>query len=375
MKAKALSFLALFLFSVMIIPIYNVIVLSSTTGMPMKKLIDNRYLNVDGLMTILGMLGYPVGISTDYNQAIIGRNGWLFLGDGHGQVLSESRGVAPINRSHINSVHTARDAWEKHVLAGGALGFYTMVAPNKHTIYSEFLPKWLLRNKDKRVENSTQYYYETSGDNHLVDIRERMKLAKDSSQHDLYYKTDTHWNFLGAWFGYQGLAANVKKFHPDIIFLEENDISSMEVIPRQGGDLSMFLHLQTLLKDREIAIGLKTLIETTHRYYPDGEIHFKGGNGVVEASQKPLLVESTSSLNSLKVLWLRDSFGNALAPYFSATFSSLLQQHWQSAFKNPGQLMKVINSYKPDLVILTFVERVIGDRDFQNGPIVLNEAN
>ncbi|MNN72234.1 hypothetical protein D3C81_1882500 [compost metagenome] len=80
-----------------------------------------------------------------------------------------------------------------------------------------------------------------------------------------------------------------------------------------------------------------------------------GDNIQVNAPQKPLLVRSEKALNHKRVLWLRDSFGSAISPLMAATFSETLQIHHQ--WTNPKVIAELVEKFKPDLVVVTIVER------------------
>lgn len=87
-----------------------------------------------------------------------------------------------------------------------------------------------------------------------------------------------------------------------------------------------------------------------------------------EDMSKQLIVHTSNALNDKKVLWLRDSFGVALYPYMNATFSTIMQQHYQDVLTNPEYMKKLITEFKPDLVIITVIERNSLSEYFENAP-------
>jgi hypothetical protein len=78
------------------------------------------------------------------------------------------------------------------------------------------------------------------------------------------------------------------------------------------------------------------------------------------------LVKSKNALNHKRVLWLRDSFGTAMEPYMAATFSETLQIHYK--WVTPEMFARLVNSYKPDYVFITVVERAARKPWFTNLP-------
>jgi len=81
---------------------------------------------------------------------------------------------------------------------------------------------------------------------------------------------------------------------------------------------------------------------------------------------RPLLVRSKHALNHRKVLWLRDSFGTALSPFMAATFTETLQIHY--AALEPETLAGLVETYRPDYVFLTVVERDARGEWFRKPP-------
>jgi hypothetical protein len=66
-------------------------------------------------------------------------------------------------------------------------------------------------------------------------------------------------------------------------------------------------------------------------------------------------MKTPGALNDKKVLWLHDSFGNAMRPFMRATFSEILHIH--PDLMPPDKLSAIVESYKPNYVIVTAVER------------------
>lgn len=67
-------------------------------------------------------------------------------------------------------------------------------------------------------------------------------MTSKKSMDNLYYKTDTHWNELGAYFGYYELATKLEPLFPAIkpIELNKYSLSSSKDV---GGDLVYYLGL------------------------------------------------------------------------------------------------------------------------------------
>jgi hypothetical protein len=113
-------------------------------------------------------------------------------------------------------------------------------------------------------------------------------------------------------------------------------------------------------------------IETEQYDFETGHLMVSGGNPQIGAPQHPLLVKAKHALNQKRVLWLCDSFGAAMAPFMAASFTEILQLHYMAA--NPVRLARLVNTYKPDYVVVTVVERGAREKWFENLPPAIQES-
>ncbi len=251
---------------------------------------------------------YPLGISTSPNQVIIGREGWLYLGDQYEQTVTVDR--SPLTLSEIElgkQIGAATEAWEAYLSNRGVKLFRIMIAPNKSTIYPEYLPVWA----KPTSPNATDALFAGAGSMRYVDLRGPLLAAKADQREALYYKTDTHWNFLGAGIAFRAFAQQVGDV-PDLRWPADRAYELSRVFPRTGGDLADLLRLSASFADSVPMIhALDLSVETYQFDFDTKEVIHKGGNPPVETPTKPILVKSIGALNSKRVLWLRDSFGTA----------------------------------------------------------------
>lgn len=86
-------------------------------------------------------------------------------------------------------------------------------------------------------------------------------------------------------------------------------------------------------------------------------------------------VSSDDALNAAKILWLRDSFGLALAPFMAATFTEIVYLHWYDALAEGGRrFVELVKSWQPDYVFVTVVERQSRSELFAQPPPSVNLA-
>jgi hypothetical protein len=81
--------------------------------------------------------------------------------------------------------------------------FLFVVAPDKQSIYPEYLPSWMNKVSSETKLDQFFAYMKMHSTVDVLDLRQT--LLENRSMEPLYLKTDSHWNQLGAFFAYQRL--------------------------------------------------------------------------------------------------------------------------------------------------------------------------
>lgn len=367
MKRKVFFFIALNLLVLLSIPAINIFEAPSRDAINWKS---KAFLyNMDFAPRWAAAILYPAGISTDPEQVIIGKDGWLYLGDMYLNTLSEDRRASSqADLALGKQIAAAMSAWDAYLTGKGVEVFRLMIGPNKGTIYPEHLPEWAR----PASHNPTDALISQDSSHRYVDLRAPLLEAKNTLPIALYYKTDTHWNAAGAAIGFRAFAQAIAKSDPAIVWPSPTFYSIVETREKKGGDLANFLRLSTRLNDEEPVIYASTLpITTTTIDFDSKRTLTRGVNLPIKASNTPILVESEGALNDKKVLWLRDSFGNSLSPLMAATFKNVVQIHWSEALKPGGRFRQLVDEWKPDYVFITVVERAARSEFFSYFPPVV----
>jgi len=366
MKKKVLIFVCVALFALTVVPVINLTLVNKQKNGIDKWWRRSAIYNFDFALSYLTSFFYPFGISTNPNQVMIGKDNWLYLGDQYEKTISVKRRIAT-----EEDIKTAREierqskAWKQWYMRKGVRLYKVMIGPDKDTVYPEFLPDWVQpvagSATDELLANVPHEIY--------VDTRSALIDAKSQFLKPLYYKTDTHWNSLGAWVAYRAFALDIARTETDLRWLSEKQVVVSKVTERHGGDLAKFLRMAEVLRDSEVKIEDvgKRPVETEQYDFETGKLNATGGNPPIGAPKRPLLVKSKHALNERRVLWLRDSFGTALSPFMAATFTETLQLHYGEI--DPKSLVRLVNTFKPDYVFVTVVERGARGGWFKQPPL------
>jgi alginate O-acetyltransferase complex protein AlgJ len=267
------------------------------TDRPENLLRSKIYFTFDAAAHLINPWLYNVGISASPSETYIGKNGWLFLGDAYDRAVS--------NKRMHDSATTAND-------------LATTGATNLH--------QWARAGEP----HSTHVFIRQLNSRAFIETQQALIDAKKQYGYPLYYKTDSHWNHLGAWTAYKTFAENLKQQQLPLEFLIDESIKIHPPRDRIGGDLAKFLRMRNAIADQEIdielinpkaseVVDLKLMQKIPPASYPH-----------LTTPRRPLSVTTKTALNNSKVFWLRDSFGNSLSPFLSATFSNVVQVHYYS---------------------------------------------
>jgi len=359
-KRSVVQFLLAALSSLLLVPFINIL---AAPNLDAIKWTEKSFLfNMDFASRLTARLLYPLGISTDPKQVILGREGWIYLGDQYEQTLSvDRRPPSEADFARGQEIGRAAMALDAFLASRGVKLFRVVIGPNKGSIYPEYLPDWA----KPPLPNATDALLAGTGTVFYVDLRGPLLAARTDQHEPLYYKTDTHWNYLGAGVAFRTFAHQLSLVAPEIKWPPATVYQLTRVDSRDGGDLAEFLRLTAHLSDREPLINTASLsIETKQSDFDTKQVLYRGANKAVLPPTKPLLVQSVGALNDKRVLWLRDSFGTALSPLMAATFSEVLQLHWAEAMQPGGRFIQLVEDWKPEYVFVTVVERALRNPSF-----------
>ena len=353
MKMKVITFCITAVLCTSVIPVFNILFVPDINEVEWKK--KEFLYNMDLVDGWISEVLYRAGISTDSEQVIVGRDRWLFLGDKYEHGLSADRSLpSDTDILHGQYIGAASKAWDSYFSNNGVKLYRVMLVPNKGAIYPEYLPHWAVPSHP----NPTDALMAGTGSATYIDLRQPLLSAKEKQATALYYKTDSHWNMLGAATAFHAFSEQVGKSVPELRWPSESMYELVRTEQKNGGDLAKFLRITEYVHDAEPHVRISdSPVETSEYDYDTNQLLHQGGFPTLGATAKPVLVKSQGALNNKKVLWLRDSTGNALAPWMAATFSDVLQLSWIRATSDGVLMTRLIDQWKPDYVIYTVVER------------------
>lgn len=256
-------------------------------------------------------------------------------------IISKGRAIQVFGGSKV-TVQPFADLINRYQSAmGSGVKVYAMIIPSGSDF---FLPRELTGGELKERRNIDEF--EAMLDPGIINVRAYDAIAPHTGKY-IWFNTDHHWTGLGAYYAYRAFARSAG--------LEPLPLSRFthKVLP---GTFLGSLYYRTRSKD------LAANRDTLNYYVVPGEtrtwiirkgmtggllssLYFEqtgGGNsyGLFLAGDHPLVRIQTDHKNGRKIVVIKDSYGNAFAPYLAAHFEEILVVDYRYFKGNIPTLMR-----------------------------------
>ena len=290
------------------------------------------------------------------SKTIIGKNGWLFMAK-ESKYVNEVDYFRSIKLFSEEELKDWRNALEQRRdwLANRGIHYFFIIAPNKSTIYSEFMPDFIHPVRNQSRLDQLLNYLKKNSDFQIIDLRKVLINAKKDCE--VYYKTDSHWNEYGAYIAYREIMRYIGKYFENLKPMPISNFK-IETKNRFGGDLAIALSLQNKLY-RENYIEFKSKIPLKAK-----------GKRLRNISKSVCQTCSVCKTPGLpNALIVHDSFIHELRPFISEHFSRILYiwDWWNMNF-----YPDIIKREKPKIVIEEMAERFLMNKKLNNPDEVLD---
>jgi len=315
----------------------------------LESCINDKFSLRTNLIETNSWLHFMLGVSSKPNKVLIGKNNFLFLGNKFNSIIDQLTGKSIFSNKELEDWKISFAKKNRYIEKMGAK-MYILIAPNKHSIYPEYLPKHVVRSKLNRlsqVQNSDL-------DFNIICAKDTLLKAKTEWDTWLYGKTDSHWTIIGAYIAYLELINNISADFDKLKPIVLNNSSFNCIKTNSICDLEKQLYLKSnnstkvnLTKNKDWNDNLiKTNYNGDTLAFNSMSAISNNDNVVIINKQKPY-----------KILILRDSFTGAMSLFLNQTFGKLIYCHY--AHDEGKELTQLIEKYKPDIVLYEFVERML----------------
>ncbi len=275
-------------------------------------------------------------------KVVLAKNGWLFLNGTQGNFVDLChRNVQPFSAAEVEAIHAEMRKRRDWIASWGGKTVFVIV-PEKETIYPEHLSK-IYQSKVNPVSRYDQWKKICDTDPALtcVDLRPALLAAKAKGL--IYYRSDSHWNFDGAYVGYSELLKPIHKWFPNVIRSPKPMILGHATY---RGDLAKLLAVGDWFDEQDqnnYGNPSRSCAKRVAALSGDLEIPLKS---------EPIVYECKNVKLPNAVL-VRDSMANRWRPLLPDNFKrTVLMFNWFPS-------AEVIEREHPDVVIFENVERTI----------------
>jgi hypothetical protein len=144
-------------------------------------------------------------------DVLIGRHGWMFY-SGDGMIDSVTR-EAVWSEQELKDWCRLLEMRRDWLRARGA-AYLLVVPPDKHSVYSEYLPAWLRKGTKPSKIQQLAKYMQAHSTVQMLDLTDTLIEAKKIRVD--YLKNDTHWNFFGGFVAYRAVMAALARQLPGL---------------------------------------------------------------------------------------------------------------------------------------------------------------
>lgn len=271
-----------------------------------EKYVTDQFIGRDGFICLKSLSERIIGKKLN-NGVYYGEDGYLAE-----QMLS-------LNNAQIEK---NVDALKKYLKLTGADVTFALI-PGSTQINKDKMPEFIPDvNQAKAI---LDIYDELKAyDVTCVDIYGALSYNRDK---ELFYKTDHHWTSLGAYYGYQALC-NAKNIEPVPISDYEYTLKSDEFYGTLYSKTGAFWlrpdSIETYVKEDGIVVehidGNK---KYTGELYDENMLDKKDKYSMFLGGNQPLAIIRTGHTQMPKILVIRDSYFDSMAPFLTAHYSEI----------------------------------------------------
>jgi len=279
----------------------------------------------------------------DPEKVVKGKDGWLYLG--RQALIDEARGLNPMSDPDVAAWVEKLDSirqWQE----GRGGRFLLVLVPDKYRVFPEHVPDWFVPSAQRRKEQLLAGLEGTGVE--VLDLTEALRAAKATSAEPIWLKTDTHWNGVGAWYGYEAILGQLG---PSFIPLTQEQCTLAEAPPKHEGVWHNTGNLAAQLGVRDLVPETwRGLLPTTPRAHPVDT--YPAPTRRVSGVNVPFATEvDDDTLPSALVIG--GSFRWALVPLLSEHFRRVLYTDFRYCFFDP----ELAKAESPDVILFVMTEQ------------------
>lgn len=277
----------------------------------------------------------------------IGKERWLFFkGD---REMDYVQHHDPLTEDELAALCGELVANQRELARRGAR-YVLVFAPNKSTIYPEYLPGYVTPAPKTRLDQVIEYleaHY--PGQVPVVDLRGALLEMKNKVDYLLYERTGSHWADSGAYFGYVALMRALDSLDVPVGALPTTDVR-VRFVQYEPFDLARLVYFDDDRESLPVVTGVRKGTDKLKRTFIGNPSPFRMK---YDLNYLPFRIKNSDSTRTGKVVVFRDSFFSRPTYLFARHFRESVM------YRNTYVDFEIIDQEKPNLVVHELVERFL----------------
>lgn len=282
----------------------------------------------------------------------IGKNEFMFLGQGLDEYTGKSH-FSPSGVRHVcDNLIKLRD-----FAAANGIDFYVLFVPDKSSVYSDYVPKRVVKGESSRRLQVAEYIRENT-DLKFLDVTDALVAAREKFGDTLYYKYDTHWTQHAGFVAYTELMNLIRQDHPNAVYYNENyfNVTEFETYMKDNAYyLGYYDHFTDFGPVYSLRAGPEAILTSYEKNENTGQYRFCAVWEDGFRDNLPFVKFCSKNTDAPSLYMLRDSFSIAMFPFMKESFSES-SFDWSYSVKGDA----LIDS-GADILVLEIVEYSIGE--------------
>ena len=277
----------------------------------------------------------------------VGKNNHIHYAD----TIPDFLGNSLFKDSELDLIKNGAENFQKKLTDEGLKAKVIIIIPPNHsTIYPETMSDFLIDQKasdNSRLKQLTETFKNST----IKFINPYDRLMKEKENYFIYNRTDTHWNELGAYFGYCEVFDYIGETFPNAKPIPLSDFNVYKSIVRGGDLIPMFKFDQNEYIENSNIVRIKN--PTVN------ELFRSDTNEIPYQEQWYHQYHEYDNNDSSKptILMYRDSFSITMLGLMAETSGKIIFGNmWDYEIK-----VDYIKQINPDFVVIEKVERILGD--------------
>ena len=244
-------------------------------------------------------------------NVIPGKDGWLFFGGTENNYLDRDAMTDDELRSAVVTLSLIQENVKSK---GGSFVFVPM--PNKNEIYPEYMPSRYIKAEENDLSRLTEMLRQSD-----VNFLDMKQVLLDNKSLGLYHKNDSHWNYLGAFIGYDAIMNALGREHKTYADADYTTSYSWR------GDIYDMIYPEGDYLDKQYTFNIdfdeyRFVIPQTQD--SEGQLKIFMSNDAEKNHDDRFAVQKVKPTTKRKLYMVRDSFGRALLPFMIDNYDQAL---------------------------------------------------